>query len=200
MANSEAIKLHVNTYLNDIRKETWDDYRWECKLILQIPDFVRSYKEAPSDTASLDPVYGSLEPSIQAMKELLRNYVPNLFLEYHPTLMQEKLDAARDTIQFLEKALREMDHIAYERKKLERDVYLTAGRLLDYLSDGDDDYIDPYLGDAMYEDGDDDSDQDPSDFSYSFYNRHINEIQSFFLKHNLLILYSMQDFIIEVPL
>ena len=58
-----------------------------------------------SDTASLDPVYGSLEPSIQAMKELLRNYLPNLFLEYHPTLMQEKLDAARDTIQFLEKAL-----------------------------------------------------------------------------------------------
>jgi hypothetical protein len=78
-----------------------------------------------------------------------------------------------------------MDHIAYERKKLERDVYLTAGRLLDYLSDGDDDYIDPYLGDAMYEDGDDDSDQDPSDFPYSFYNRHINEIQSFFFKKTL---------------
>ena len=186
MAVSEAIKEHVDTYLNDIRKETWEDYKWECKLISQIPDFVRIYQEAPTDINSFDPLSDSLDLSIQAMKERLRYYLPPVFLEYHPTLLQEKLDAARDTIEFLAQTLRDMDQAAYNRKKKDRD---TKDQY--YYDDDDDSYIDPYLGDPMYGDDDDDdydSNQDPSDLPSSFYHQHIDEMKDFFkaLPYNLV--------------
>ena len=89
------LKQHVDIYLENIRKETWSDYEWEAKLISQIPDFPRDHQEVVSQ----DHLESALNQYLKAMTKKLEQYLPSMFLEYNATLWQQKLDAAKETIQ-----------------------------------------------------------------------------------------------------
>jgi hypothetical protein len=171
MAEIAAIQDFVDTHLGNIRKETWTDYDWDSKLISQIPDYVRVYQGADK-ASSLDYRSDSIEASIAAMKMKLNQYLPPALLKYDDKYMEQKLEAAKRTIEYLKQTMRDVDAAECKQKNEQ------------FADDEDDDYIDPYLDDPMYGDDNDEEEANNPDHAWerrdSNYNKNIDDILAFF--------------------